>query len=243
MSAVVLRPHPAAELFPMMSAADLDALATDIKANGQREPIVLHDGLILDGRNRYEACRMAGLEPETMDWTGRGGSPEAFVISLNLHRRHLSESQRAMVAAKFAKLRDGQHAGKQGTSIEVAAEMLHVGRASVERARIVQAKAAPELAQAVDRGDIPVSTAAKLVDLPKARQREIAAGGKRVAAKSAKQVETRKQAQRRAAAPAAPKETEHDKDLRFLRETWAATCGSAHAAFLKELGVQLKAVA
>lgn len=239
-----LRPHPAAELFPMMPGADLDALAADIQANGQREPIILHDGLILDGRNRYEACRMLGIEAETMDWAGRG-DPAAFVISMNLHRRHLSESQRAMIAAKFAKLSRGanQHTSIEGPSIEQAAEVFKVGRASVERARTVQERAAPELVQAVDRGDIPVSTAAKLVDLPKARQREIAVAGKKAAAKSAKQVETRRQAQRRAEPPAAPKETEHDKDLRFLRETWAATCASAHAAFLKELGVQLKAVA
>jgi ParB-like chromosome segregation protein Spo0J len=242
---MTLQPHPAAELFPMMSEFDLFAMVADIKANGQREPIILHEGMILDGRNRYAACQKLGIEPETMDWAGRG-DPVAFVISLNLHRRHLSESQRAMVAARLAKLEVGRPKEKpsiEGITTDRAAELLHVGRASVERARTVQEKAAPELAQAVDRGDIPVSTAAKLVHLPKDRQRELAASGKKAAAKSAKQVETRKRAHRQPISPPVPKETEHDKDLRFLRETWAATCASAHAAFLKELGYPLQVVA
>lgn len=239
-----LQPHPAAELFPIMAPADLDTLAADIKANGQRKPIILHDGLILDGRNRYEACRKLGIDAETMDWAGRG-DPAAFVISMNLHRRHLSESQRAMVAKRYAsrKIGDNQHAQICAPSQDEAAKLLNVSRRSVQLAAVVQDRGTPELAQAVDRGDIPVSTAAKLVDLPKDRQRQLATAGKKAAAKSAKQVETRRQAQRRPVAPPTPKETEHDKDLRFLRETWAATCASAHAAFLKELGYPLQVVA
>lgn len=240
-----LKPHPAAELFPMMPDGDLAALAADIKANGQREPIILHEGMILDGRNRYAACQKLGIEPETMDWPGRG-DPAAFVISMNLHRRHLSESQRAMVAAKYAKLGKGsnQHTSKEASSIAHAAEVFKVGRASVERARIVQEKAAPELVQAVTDDRIPVTTAAQLVHLPKQRQQEIATTGKKAATKAAKRVAASKQATRtNPPVSSVPRETEHDKDLRFLEETWAATCESAHAAFLTKLGVQLRAVA
>ena len=42
-----------------------------------------------------------GLEPQTALWDGVG-TPETFVVSMNLHRRHLNESQRAMIAAKLA---------------------------------------------------------------------------------------------------------------------------------------------
>lgn len=246
-----LKPHPAAELFPMMSAADLDALAADIREHGQREPIVLHKGLILDGRHRYAACQTLGIEPRTMEWAGSDDADEieAYVNSLNLHRRHLTESQRAMIAARRANMRQGARTDLQPSanlpevSQEEAAKRYHVSERSVRHASALQKKAAPELVQAVDRGEIPVSTAAKLVDLPKDRQRALATAGKKAATKSAKQVEVRRQAQRRPVAPTAPKETEHDKDLRFLRETWAATCASAHAAFLKELGLSLQVVA
>lgn len=239
-----LAPHPAAEIFPLMTGADFEALVADIRENGQRDPIVLHDGMILDGRNRYHACQQIGAKPATVKWDGKG-TPVAFVISANLRRRHLNESQRAMIAKRLATLKrgDNQHASIEASSQDEAAKLLKVSRSAVQRAAVVQAKAAPELVAAVDRGDIPVSTAAKLVDLPKARQREIAKAGKKTAAKSAKKVKAQKQAKRAAKAPAAPRESQHDRDLRFLQEAWASTCSSAHAVFLKELGITLKAVA
>jgi ParB-like chromosome segregation protein Spo0J len=89
--------HPAANLFPLMEGDDFAALVADIAEHGQREPIVLHDGLILDGRNRYRACERLGLAPQYCQWDGIG-SPTAYVISLNLHRRHLTSSQRAVIA-------------------------------------------------------------------------------------------------------------------------------------------------
>jgi ParB-like chromosome segregation protein Spo0J len=239
-----LKPHPAAEIFPPMSGADFQALVDDIRENGQREPIIVHDGLILDGRNRYRACIDLGLEPATMKWD-RVGTPEAYVISTNLRRRHLNESQRAMIAKKLATLTHGQRkadASIEASSQDDAARMLNVSRSAVQRAAVVQQRATPELVEAVERGDIPVSTAAQLVHLPKARQREIAKNGKRAATKAAKQVRARKSSRVPAATPSL-KETEHVRDLRFLRESWAATCESARAAFLNELGFKLQAVA
>lgn len=71
----------------------------DIKEHGQREPITLHDGAILDGRNRWRACTELGITPATRPWDGKG-SPVAFVISLNLQRRHLSAGQKAAIAVE-----------------------------------------------------------------------------------------------------------------------------------------------
>jgi ParB-like chromosome segregation protein Spo0J len=93
--------HPAANLFPMFEEADLAKLANDIKKNGQEVPIVMHQGKILDGRNRWVACERARVTPKTVEWTPREDqSPVMWVISLNLHRRHLDASQRAMVAVE-----------------------------------------------------------------------------------------------------------------------------------------------
>jgi hypothetical protein len=180
-----LRAHPAAELFPMMPEEDLADLAEDIKANGQRHPIVVIDGggewLILDGRNRYEACRIAGVTPSQTVWSGT--DPIAFVLSLNLHRRHLTESQRAMVAAKIANLRKGgdrgnQHTGGKGptgplaTSVSDAASQLQVGERSVKRGRVVLEHGAPEVVAAVESGKVSVADAASVAKLPKDEQRE-----------------------------------------------------------------------
>lgn len=89
--------HPAANLFPMLSEVALRSLATDIEANGLQEAIVMHDGLVLDGRNRLAACKIAGVEPRFVEWV-RTGSPTAWVLGRNLHRRHLTASERAAVA-------------------------------------------------------------------------------------------------------------------------------------------------
>ena len=86
--------HPAATLFPMMDAEALQALADDIREHGQREPVVLFHGEVLDGRNRLRACELAGVAPLTCARDDIA-SPTTFVLSLNLHRRHLTPAQRA----------------------------------------------------------------------------------------------------------------------------------------------------
>ena len=100
--------HSIADIFPMMSDDELDRLAEDIRAHGLREPIWLHsDGRIIDGRNRYLACQRLGREPATRTFEGEDAELLAFVLSHNLHRRHLNESQRAMVATRIANLGHG----------------------------------------------------------------------------------------------------------------------------------------
>jgi phage N-6-adenine-methyltransferase len=85
--------HPVASMFPMMEGAEFDAFVSDIATHGQLEPIVVYEGMVLDGRNRWRACERLGLVPETREWEN-GRDPESFVVSLNLHRRHLSREQR-----------------------------------------------------------------------------------------------------------------------------------------------------
>jgi hypothetical protein len=93
--------HPAAELFPMMTGKELKELADDIKANGLVDPLLTHEGKLLDGRNRLAACRLVGVEPRYSEAPLNGHSALLFVVSKNLHRRMLTQAQRAAIAAEL----------------------------------------------------------------------------------------------------------------------------------------------
>jgi N6-adenosine-specific RNA methylase IME4/ParB-like chromosome segregation protein Spo0J len=179
--------HPLANIFPLVEGAEFDELVTDIRQHGLHEPIVVYEEKILDGRNRSRACEAAGIEPTFTVY--QGDDPVAYVISLNLRRRHLDESQRAMVAAKLATLRDGQRADLvEGLPIGRASDLLNVGERTVARAREVQEHGAPELVRAVERGEVSVSAAADVAILPKAEQQEIVGRGKREILEAAKAI-------------------------------------------------------
>ena len=189
--------HPLADIFPLVEGAEFDELVADIREHGLHEPIVVYEDKILDGRNRYRACLAAGIDPTFTAYTG--DDPVAYVVSLNLRRRHLDESQRAMVAAKLATLKDGQRADLvEGLPIGRASEMLNVGERSVARAREVQEHGARELIHAVERGNVSVSAAADIATQRIEEQREIVARGEREILRAAQDIRARKAEIRRA---------------------------------------------
>lgn len=174
---IPFKAHPLADLFPMMSADEMAALIEDVRERGVQRPIVLLDGMVLDGRNRYMAAREAGVGYRAVEFTGE--DPIAFVISENLRRRHLTDSQRAMVAARLAKLPQGRKAADlpvSATQAEAAAAM-HVGERTVRAAKAVVDQGAPALVAAVDAGEVSVNAAAEVAKLPQAEQVEIVAKG------------------------------------------------------------------
>jgi hypothetical protein len=99
-TAVDYEAHPASALFRMMNAAELNDLAQDIRTNGLLEPIVLLDGKVLDGRNRLQACKIAGVETRFVRWSGIE-SPTAYAVSKNLFRRHLTTAERATIGVEM----------------------------------------------------------------------------------------------------------------------------------------------
>lgn len=111
-TATKMKNHPAADAFPIMDDGRYAELLADIRQNGQREPITICEGMILDGRNRHRACIEAGVEPEFREYDG---DPWAFAWSLNGARRDLEDVRRALIklecdkgsakwAAKLAKI-------------------------------------------------------------------------------------------------------------------------------------------
>lgn len=170
--------HPVADIFPMMSDREFADLTADVAEHGLREPVWLHeDGRIIDGRNRYLACRKAGLEPSFRTYVDDDSKLVPFVISLNLHRRHLNESQRSMVGARIANLDHGQRADRVDTAIAVsqeqAARQLNVSVDSIQRAKKVQDIGIPELVKKVESGSLAVSTASEIARAPEEEQRRV----------------------------------------------------------------------
>lgn len=164
--------HPYAEVFPLIEGTDFDALVADIKANGQNEKIVLFDGKILDGRNRFLACQKAKVKPQYKQFKGTDEAALAFVVSANVQRRHLTIEQRAMAAARVATLQKGRpiNTARAAFTQEEAAERFDVSPDSIQRAKKVVEQGSKALQDAVESGDIPLKKAASVVDLPKSEQ-------------------------------------------------------------------------
>lgn len=170
--------HPLANIFPLIEGQAYQDLLTDVVRHGIREPVWLYEGQILDGRNRYRAATAMGVSFDTREY--EGDDPAAFVVSLNLHRRHLSESQRAMVAAKLANMSQGQRtdiepsANLQKVSQSTAADMLNVSPRSVAAAKKVTEEAPPEVVKAVEQGAMAVSLAVQVAELSEEDQAIVA---------------------------------------------------------------------
>lgn len=226
--------HPVASIFPLLEREELEALAADIKANGLREPILrlwvqdpiakgTRKELILDGRNRLRACQRAAVPPRFENYEGATDTDTLLklVRSKNLARRHLSESARAVVAARALALyeaaaKERQRAGgaaggrargskgradvrepspAEGKASERAAEDFGVSARLIEQAKLVQSKGAAEVKRAVERGELKVSAAAELMDLEPAAQRALLekARGKTGSVRALKRAHARQQ--------------------------------------------------
>lgn len=194
--------HPACAMLPMMSAASLAEMADDIKINGQQQPVILHQGLLLDGRNRLKACELAGVEPEIREWTG--DDPVRWVLSLNFHRRHLTDSQKSIVGARAEELLARRVtaraeapppasddpdeppvvADKPPTDREIrrqaresAAALVNVSEKAIARGRKLIDNAVPELVGAVARGTVTLTQATRVAKLDAESQRDLVAQG------------------------------------------------------------------
>lgn len=94
-----LLPHPIALVFPEIDADTFNDLVDSMRSRGfdVSHPIVLFEGKILDGRNRYRAARVAGVEPVYREFEGSVEEAAEFSLRENLHRRHLTPGQRALI--------------------------------------------------------------------------------------------------------------------------------------------------
>jgi hypothetical protein len=166
-----LKLHPLCALFPAIEGAEFQQLVEDIRSHGLRQQIILYEGKILDGQNRYSACLAAGVVPRISDYSG--SDPVAFVRSQNLHRRHDTAGQRA---AQIAAMADWSRAhGHGGDRKSAQSAILHfdsAGERAAESGASVRtqkdadkvARADPKLAGKVSRGEISLPKAIQKIN-------------------------------------------------------------------------------
>lgn len=166
-----LQVFPAADIFPMLADDEMLELARDIKANGLREPLVIaevaiagnpgdKEWMLIDGRNRRKACQIAEVKPTLRRLNGE--DHKGFVLSANVHRRHLSKGQRAMaVAMILPEEEDKRTPGKKGKT-KTSAETAQLSYRRVAEARQVL-RSDPDLALMVLKGLTPLDDALETI--------------------------------------------------------------------------------
>lgn len=178
----------------MIPEPDRKLLADDIVTFGQREPIWLLDGMVLDGRNRQWACEFAQVEPFYQQY--RGDDPLNFVLSKNLHRRHLTESQRALIAASIVDWERGINqttAGETNLSTRRAAEKLSISEMSVKSAKRIHEHGAPELIEAIRAGKVSIHAGEAISELQHAEQARVIREEKKAIVAKAKEIRAEQQ--------------------------------------------------
>lgn len=169
-----MKRHDLSGLFGDMPKDDFAKLTDDIKRHGLQHPIVTWQGGILDGWHRYNACKVAGVEPKFVEFSGKDKEALRFVMQENALRRHLNEAQRIRISKQVidwhthrAAVGDNQHAGEGvpvgTTSVNDLARVAGVGRNSVFRHNAIEQRA-PALLPAVERGDIGLQTAERVAN-------------------------------------------------------------------------------
>jgi len=177
-----LEAHKFANIFPMIEGEAFEELKKDIKNQGLQQTIVLYEGKILDGRNRYKACKEIGIEPRYEEY--KGNKPLEFVISGNLQRRHLTLDQRAGISSiiivfeKEEAERRQKSGGvvpisEQGRTIEKVSKMIGVGKEKIHQIKKLQESGQQERIDAVISGKLTLQDIKKEDRLEKIKhQRE-----------------------------------------------------------------------
>lgn len=179
------RVHPIASMFPLIEGRAFDELVEDIREHGLREPVVVaDDGVLLDGRNRVRACEAAGVE--IVEDVHGGSDVAGFIVSHNLHRRHLTDAQRAMIAARMANLPTtggrppktspiGDVSPEPAVTRSTAKDLMQVSEGSLHRAKVITEKAIPEVADMATQGHVSLDAGSRVAALPREEQEKFVA--------------------------------------------------------------------
>ena len=225
--------HDLCKIMPPHTKEEFKELKEDIRKNKLQISIMTYEGKILDGRGRYNACAelaKEGVETNFRTELYTGPDPRRYVVSANVKRRHLNESQRALIAAQLATFTHGGDRSKASIDAltqKEAALLLNVSEPSVERAVKVLKNGVPALVEAVKEGKLRVSAVenfAKSND-----QDKLMAGCKGNVVEAVKKLPPTKKSKK--------KKTQSAKDMKeeleAFKETWDGFNPHQKNAFVK----------
>ncbi len=160
--------HSLARYFPMLPPNEFQKLKESIQQIGQLEPITLLDGKILDGRNRYEACKELGIEPDTREF-GNTVEPLEFVFVANMRRRHLTEAQKAQIIIDIRGLPEPMTKAEAGAQKASAAAPAFTRNSLAEEAgvskrtisRVAEVQDRPKIQERLRAGEVTATEAVR----------------------------------------------------------------------------------
>lgn len=172
---MMLKQHPLSAAFPAMSAEDFQSLKDSIMNIGVQNPITMFEGMVIDGWHRYTADNELGMDCPVVELGDV--DPRDFVLAQNKARRHVTQAQLAMATTTVYAWRPvGNPAlsnSAPGAELKTTKELAvsaGVSERTIEQAKAVQTKAAPEVVEAVKAGEIGLKKAAAIAKLPKEEQ-------------------------------------------------------------------------
>jgi hypothetical protein len=161
--------HPYVAMFPLMTGQPFDNLVEDIRKYGQKVPCERYKGKTLDGRNRIRACVILKIKPIIVEWRPADKKRDVetqileFIVSINLHRRQLSESQRALIAAEYYEKIKGRAGGHRpvahGLSVDKAADLFQINKSYVYRGAAILAESPKATIRDIQAGEKSISVA------------------------------------------------------------------------------------
>lgn len=171
--------HPIADCFPMLGESDFQELKEDIRKHGQLARILVFQEMILDGRNRYRACRELGMIPLVAVFPGTYAEAVDMVVSLNLRRRHMDREEIRIAAGKVETLKCGNPVHTVSREIvetcsrKAVAEKFGLSEMEVAKAVTIEKKASPEVKEAYHKREITQGQAFEYAQHAPEKQREL----------------------------------------------------------------------
>lgn len=166
--------HPLSAAFPRMTGDEFQALKDSIANVGVQNPIVIFEGQVLDGWNRYQAALDVGMPCPTVEFGGT--DPVDFVRAQNATRRNMTPAQTAMAITAIYQWHPAHRPNKSTLSVELTksskqlAEIAGVHINTITQAKAVQTNAVSAVQAAVKDGAIGLPKAAAIAKMPLAQQ-------------------------------------------------------------------------